>query len=67
MLPRTVGVEPINHVPAEIPTTAKVMATILSLLTMSVLAVCFSLFPPTIVGMFLIICSKEISSNKRLV
>lgn len=50
MEPRAVGVEPVNHVPAEIPTAGKVMATILSLLTISVLAVCFSKFCPVIGG-----------------
>ncbi|KAH7379730.1 hypothetical protein BKA64DRAFT_234607 [Cadophora sp. MPI-SDFR-AT-0126] len=40
--PRAVGAEPINHVPAEIPRAGMVFSTILSMLTISVLAVCFT-------------------------
>ncbi|KAH9219211.1 hypothetical protein DL95DRAFT_384641 [Leptodontidium sp. 2 PMI_412] len=42
MEPRAVGTEPINHVPAEIPRVGMVISTILSMLTISVLAVCFT-------------------------
>ncbi|PVH88166.1 hypothetical protein DL98DRAFT_509648 [Cadophora sp. DSE1049] len=40
--PRAVGAEPINHVPAEIPRVGMVISTLLSMLTISVLAVCFT-------------------------
>ncbi|KAH7327186.1 hypothetical protein BKA65DRAFT_63729 [Rhexocercosporidium sp. MPI-PUGE-AT-0058] len=39
---RAVGQEPINHVPAPIPRVGRVMSTVLSMLTISVLAVCFT-------------------------
>ncbi|KAG4435768.1 hypothetical protein IFR05_008742 [Cadophora sp. M221] len=42
MEPRAVGAQPINHVPAEIPRVGMVISTILSMLTISVLAVCFT-------------------------
>ncbi|KAK0113590.1 hypothetical protein ONS95_013837 [Cadophora gregata] len=40
--PRAVGAEPVNHVPAEIPRAGMVISTILSMLTIAVLAICFT-------------------------
>lgn len=69
MQTRAVGAEPVNHVPADIPRAGMVISTILSMLTISVLAVCFSkLVYPLVLGLYLTIwLSKENTSNSRLV
>ena len=69
MQTRAVGADPVNHVPADIPRAGMVISTILSMLTISVLAVCFSkLVYPLVLGLYLTIwLSKENTSNSRLV
>lgn len=69
MEPRAVGTEPINHVPAEIPRVGMVISTILSMLTISVLAVCFSELVPLPIreGDLTAWTSSENTGNKRLV
>ncbi|KAL2061324.1 hypothetical protein VTL71DRAFT_7597 [Oculimacula yallundae] len=42
MQQRAVGEQPINHVPAEIPRAGMVISTALTMLTISILAICFS-------------------------